>query len=162
MRILKLFIISVIVLFLILTAFSSLLPSQVRISRATDITASSQLVRLQLEELKEWEHWNEYVMALPQKTITVDSIYSKELSVSIIDTSQELIKTKWRQQNGKAFPGIFRLIDHGSVTTVQWYFEFKLKWYPWEKFGSIIYDKQLGPFMEKSLNNLKRLLEKEP
>lgn len=162
MRMLKLFLISVVVLFLILTAFSSLLPSRVRISRAMDIADSSKIVRQKLQDLKAWVQWNEYIIALPQKTSTHDNISSKELSVSLIDTSEELIKTKWKQQNGKTFPGFFRLINHGSVTTVQWYFEFTIKWYPWEKFGSIIYDKQLGPPMEKSLNNLKRLIEKEP
>jgi hypothetical protein len=44
---------------------------------------------------------------------------------------------------------------------VQWYFDFVFRWYPWEKFSSIVYDKQLGPAMEKSLNNLKDLIEKE-
>lgn len=55
---------------------------------------------------------------------------------------------------------MFHLIPAGSVTVVQWYFDFTFKWYPWEKFSSIIYDKQLGPQMEQSLLNLKRLLEK--
>jgi hypothetical protein len=45
---------------------------------------------------------------------------------------------------------------------LQWYFDIKLRWYPWEKFGSIVFDKQLGPPMEKSLGNLKKLLEKNP
>lgn len=161
MRIVKLIIISVIVLFLILTAFAFLLPSQIRISRATDITVAAQFIRPQLQNLKEWENWNEYIKALPKKNSTSDSISSKELSVILSNSGKELIKTTWRQQNGKTFPGIFRLVEHGSVTTVQWYFEFKINWYPWEKFGSIIYDKQLGPYMEKSLNNLKRLLEKD-
>lgn len=162
MRILKLFLISVVVLFLILTAFSSLLPSKVRVSRAIDIADSSQLIRQKLHDLKAWEEWNEYVIALSNKVSTSDRISSPQLSVSIIHTSRELIETKWKQKNGKSFPATFRLIDHGAVTTVQWYFEFAIKWYPWEKFGSIIYDKQLGPPMEKSLKNLKRLLEKEP
>jgi hypothetical protein len=34
-----------------------------------------------------------------------------------------------------------------------------LKWYPWEKFASIIFDRQLGPYMERSLGNLKKLAE---
>lgn len=148
-------------LFLILTVFASLLPSTVRISRAINIADSTHLVQIQLQDLKKWEQWNEYIISLPRKTITNDSIYSSELSVTLTGKSARVIETKWRQQNGKTFPGIFRLIDNGSGTTIQWYFEFKFKWYPWEKFGSIIYDKQLGPSMEKSLNNLKQLIEKE-
>ena len=44
-------------------------------------------------------------------------------------------------------------------TTVQWYFDFHLKWYPWQKFQSIVYDKQLGPEMEASLENLRRIVQ---
>jgi hypothetical protein len=39
---------------------------------------------------------------------------------------------------------------------VQWYFDFEVNWYPWEKFGSILFDRQLGPSMERSLETLKK------
>lgn len=152
--------ISVIVLGLILVAFSSLLPSGVRISRAIDIMATGKNVGTLLKNLKQWEQWNEYTKALPYKYAADDSIGSKELTVLLIKMDNTSVITKWRQQNGKSFAGVFNIIDHGSVTTVQWYFEFSIKWYPWEKFGSIVYDKQLGPQMEQSLLNLKQLLEK--
>jgi len=42
---------------------------------------------------------------------------------------------------------------------VEWYFNFHFRWYPWEKLGSMYYDKQLGPLMEKSLINLKSYIE---
>jgi len=42
---------------------------------------------------------------------------------------------------------------------VQWYFDFHLDWYPWQKFQSIIYDKQLGIPMENSLQQLKQIVE---
>jgi hypothetical protein len=49
-----------------------------------------------------------------------------------------------------------------GTITVQWYFDFYLKWEPWEKFSSIVYDKQLGPVMEESLIKLKTLTESNP
>jgi hypothetical protein len=160
MRILKLMLISAVVLFLILTAFASLLPSAVRISRAMDISALPDQVRKEITDLRNWQHWNEYVTALAQKTVTMNRITSDELTVTRIDTSAEMIQTSWQQKDGKSFPGNFRLIANGSQTTVQWYFEFHVKWYPWEKFGTIIYDKQLGPVMENSLRNLKQQVER--
>ena len=162
MKLIKLFIISVVVLSLLLTAFSSLLPSKVRISRAIDIADSSGIVLSKIKDLKQWELWNEYVKALPIKEVTANSIQSNELAIIITHTDDLTVHTSWRQPNGKTFPGVFNLVPHASVTTVQWYFEFTIKWYPWEKFGSIIYDKQLGPQMEKSLLNLNQLLEKAP
>ncbi|MEO5995307.1 MAG: hypothetical protein ABIN89_01335 [Chitinophagaceae bacterium] len=162
MKLIKLFVISVVVLFLLLTALSSLLPSKVRISRAIDIPDSSGIVLSKIKDFKQWELWNEYVKALTGKKVTTDSIYANELSITVTHIDDVTVNTIWRQQNGKTFPGVFNLIPHASITTVQWYFEFTIKWYPWEKFGSIIYDKQLGPQMEKSLRNLNQLLEKAP
>jgi hypothetical protein len=162
MKFIKLFIISVVVLFLLLTAFSSLLPSKVRISRAIDITDSPANVILKIRNMKEWELWNEYIKALQVKDVTIDSIHSKALSVLFISADNVSIKTSWRHQSSTSFPGIFNVVSNKSQTTVQWYFEFSIKWYPWEKFGSIIYDKELGPQMEKSLKNLKQMLEKAP
>ena len=162
MRILKLFVISVVVLFLLLTAMSALLPSTVRISRAVDINAPVEKVRLQLEDLNQWEEWNEYVKAMHQKDISLDTIRSNELKVWKTTTDMSTVQTMWQRQNGKTFPGIFHLFNSPSATTVQWYFEFKFNWYPWEKFGSIVYDKQIGPQMEQSLSNLKLLIEKAP
>lgn len=162
MKFIKLFVISIVVLFLLLTAFSSLLPSSVRISRAIDIADSSHIVLAKIKDIRQWELWNEYVKALPAREVTENKIQSKELTITITGSDTATVRTSWRQPNGKNFPGVFKLMPHGSVTTVQWYFEFIIKWYPWEKFGSIIYDKQLGPQMEKSLLNLNQLLEKAP
>jgi hypothetical protein len=162
MKLIKLFLISVVVLFLLMTAFSSLLPSTVRISRAVDINDSPANVLLKISNMQQWEQWNEYTRAIPVKEVTNNSIQSKVLSVSIKLSGQSSVTTNWQQNNGTPFPGTFNIFPNNSITTVQWYFEFNIKWYPWEKFGSIIYDNQLGPPMQKSLQNLKQLLEKAP
>jgi hypothetical protein len=39
--------------------------------------------------------------------------------------------------------------------------QFKLRWYPWEKFASLLFEKQYGTQMEAGLNKLKAYLEKE-
>ena len=48
--------------------------------------------------------------------------------------------------------------EQGSLT-VQWYMDFKLRWYPWEKFSSLLFEKQYGTQMEIGLAKLKRLAE---
>lgn len=162
MNLIKLFLISVVALFLILTAFSTLMPSTVRISRAIDIRDTPAHIIGKIKNMNEWELWNEYTKLLPVKEVTSDSIHSSLLAVSIMASDSTSVTTTWHQQNKSAFPGIFNLVGGTSQTTVQWYFEFSIKWYPWEKFGSIIYDKELGPQMQQSLQNLKELLEKAP
>jgi hypothetical protein len=37
--------------------------------------------------------------------------------------------------------------------------DFKLKWYPWEKFKSLFYENFYGVQMEQGLSNLKELSE---
>ena len=162
MNIIKLAIISVVVLFLLMTAITSLLPGTVRISRAININAPAQQVHGRLSDLNEWNTWNEYIKAMKQPVIATDSIYSAELSIGRRAINPASIETMWHQQrNGKTFPGVFNLISSNSITTVQWYFDFHFRWYPWEKLSSIAYDKQIGPQMEQSLGNLKELVEKE-
>jgi hypothetical protein len=162
MNIIRLAVLSAVILFLLLTAITSLLPGSVRISRAVNINAEPRQVLARLTDLKEWNSWNEYVKAMTQPMITTDSIYSGELSIARQGVAPASVKTMWHQQrNGKTFPGVFNLINSHSVTTVQWYFDFHFRWYPWEKLSSIAYDKQIGPQMEQSLGNLKQLIEKE-
>ena len=48
-----------------------------------------------------------------------------------------------------------------NTTTIQWYMNFKLRWYPWEKFSSLLLEKRYGPLMEKGLSNLKKLVEQK-
>lgn len=160
MKIIKLAIISFVVLFLLLTALSSLLPGTIRISRAINIQATQQQVMAKLTDLNSWPSWNEYVKAITHPVITPDSIHSGELSITLRSVHPASLETAWYQQrNGKTFPGVFNLIQSGTVTTVQWYFDFHFKWYPWEKLSSITYDKQIGPQMEQSLENLRKGLE---
>lgn len=82
------------------------------------------------------------------------------MNIRIFAASDTSILSGWGKTAGNPFTSHYRLIPHGSqVTTVQWYFDFNLRWYPWEKFSSIIYDQQFGPTMEKSLLQLQSLCE---
>jgi hypothetical protein len=162
MKLLKLAIISALALFLLLTSIASLLPSQVRISRAVDISAMPPEIMAHLRPLNRWGTWNEYVKAQTVQQSFTDSIVSDKLTIQLQKEDPVSVNTKWTQKDGKSFRSVFHLSPSQSVTTVQWYFEFSFKWYPWEKFSSIVYDKQLGPHMEQSLLTLKQLVENTP
>lgn len=47
--------------------------------------------------------------------------------------------------------------DDSTTVTVQWYMDFYLRWYPWEKFGSLIFERSYGARMETGLSNLKKI-----
>lgn len=164
MKALKLFLISAVVIFCILTAISMFLPSHVRVSRAINIDAAPQAVMPYVADLSKWRPWNKL---LDDSTITLQSveasgIRTNRFDISLLIAENDSVSTSWKQPNGKVFTGNFSLIPSGEVTIVQWYFDFNLRWYPWEKFASIIYDDRMGPGMENSLTQLKGLVETSP
>lgn len=150
MRFFKLGIISLVILFLVITALSALIPSHVRISRAIDIQSSQSPISY-VSDLSNWEAWNKFTQ---QKDST--------LSIELVRATNDSVLTTWQQGDGRKFESSFIFFKGRNYTTVQWYFDFHLRWYPWEKFQSIIYDKQMGPDMEASLTELKRIVESLP
>ena len=111
MKIIKLGIISVIVFAIMLLAFTLMMPSHIRVSRAADIHASAAQVTQAINEMK-----------------ATDTGFVYQCQVISFDT----------------------------ITAVQLYYDFHIEWYnPVQKLGSIVYDKQLGPVMEKCLQQIK-------
>jgi hypothetical protein len=171
MRLVKLFIISVIVLSFILFVISLFIPSHIRISRAVEISASRQKVFDGVNDLKTWDKWNQFTAAssLTNKIFSSPSygyaalMKTDQLSVVITDSKPDSINTDWSQLIGKHFKSGFLFVEPkpGDIA-VQWHFDFDFKWYPWEKLSALVYDKQLGSLMEESLTNLKHLAESNP
>lgn len=164
MRFVKLGLISIVALSIVIFLLSLLIPSQVRISRAINITAPKDSIIHQLADLRQWQQWNEFTGA-PEMTnprYSNNAFTSDNLQVQLVLVKTDTITTVWRQQGGREIASGFTLHQAGNTAVVQWYFDFRLKWYPWEKFASIIFDKQLGPPMEQSLAALKKTLEKTP
>ena len=162
MRFLKLGLISAIALFTIIWLISLLLPSHIRISRAIDISAPAEKIYPRLADPKQWEQWNEYIRAYHNKIAEAASLNADEIAIVITSKKDSLITADWQPPSGSKFGSGFAIIKSSSKhghNTVQWYFDFHIRWYPWEKFQSIVYDQQLGPVMEKSLANLKKMEE---
>ena len=72
-----------------------------------------------------------------------------------------IVHFKWARAGQEPVLSGIGTTPAGNATIVQWFFDFKVKWYPWEKFGSIVFDKQLGPSMEISLDQLKKICENQ-
>jgi len=162
MRFLKLAFISAVVLFVVMLLISLLLPSHIRISRAIDISAPTEKIYPWLSDIKQWEKWNEYVRTYHNRIAETGMLKADEIAIFVTGKKESLVTADWQQPSGNKFGSGFAIIGNNSrhsYTTVQWYFDFHVKWYPWEKFQSIVYDQQLGPVMEKSLANLKRIAE---
>ena len=167
MRVIKLAILSFIFLFLLMTIISLFIPSDVRISRATDIATTKQVVMSFIADPMKWKDWYPgadtlnvlYVEGKP-KGILLDS--SGLTGLCIGDASDSLVTARdvgslvkpEMHMGWKVFPG-----GNENNVTAQWYMDFKLKWYPWEKFKSLFFENIYGPHMEQGLANLKAASE---
>lgn len=168
MRFVKLGLISIVFFFLLLTAFSLLLPSQTNISRAIDINAPADTMYDYVNNIAKWKSW--YADYDSSKVSLSSQTAGKGASLTINKTTVTLrealpgkIKAVWQTGKSNLVEGEFNFIakDSASSMTLQWNFIQKVKWYPWEKFASIVSHKTIGPFMEKSLENLKKEAEKQ-
>lgn len=162
MRFVKLAVISIVALFGVILLISLLLPSTVRISRAIDINAPVERLYPLLGEITRWKDWNEYVRNYPQAVITSTTLHSPDISIEITGSNSKLVSSAWQAPGGNLFQcgyAIYGSNKRHLTCTVQWYFSFHVRWYPWEKLQSIVYDQQFGPIMEHSLVNLKRIAE---
>jgi hypothetical protein len=168
MRFIKLGLISFLLFFLVLTGLSLLFPSHQRVSRAINIAASREKVYAAVSDLRAWDSWNRFVTNAPLTGRSISSpssgkgaaIRSDQLTITILATGPDSVTIDWDQSHGKRFTGGMHLLQlYPDSLTVQWWFDFDFRWYPWEKFGSLVYDRKLGPVMEESLADLKHFLE---
>lgn len=162
MRLLKLGAISVLGLGLVIYLMSLLIPAQSRVSRAITIVAPSAKVKEELSDLTRVAEWNQLLKdsGLTGIAVSKEQFRADQMTVNLQQKDSVYVTMEWIRQGQKPITGAFGITPSGSDTTiVQWYFDFTVRWYPWEKFGSIIFDRQLGPPMERSLDALKKRCE---
>ncbi len=163
MKLIKLGLFSVLSLFAIASLIGLLLPSHVLVSRAVDIKAPKDSIVLYLNNIEEWKGWMD---GMQQASVQIQSAQQADLAgtkVLITSITDSTIVSTWQTKNGSIQLSTVRMIKDTvhQQTIVQWQFEQKVKWYPWERLGTMMNDKILGTMMEKNLNNLKVLAEKK-
>ena len=159
MRLIKGFIISVFVLFLLVLLMGLLLPARTIVSRAANLPAAPASVYPWLAEVQRWPSWME---GLDSNTVSQlnDSVTRiGNMEIRMLQRSDTLIQTEWITAEGQHHFSIMRLLpaDNGKLCTVQWQFEQKVGWWPWERLGTLLHEKIMGPRLE---TNLERLREK--
>jgi hypothetical protein len=165
-RVIKLGLISLVVFSLLITGISLFFPSHVRISKAIDIETNKDSLLDQLKDLSLWKNW--YPGADTMQLLLVDGV-QEGLQVDaeqglirltgINDSVITAITTGPRVREVKSGWNIFEG-SRPNMITIQWYMDFHLRWYPWEKFSSLLLEKRYGPAMEKGLDKLKAYLER--
>ncbi len=163
MKLIRLGLISILVLFALASLIGILIPSTVLVSRAVDITAPKDSIIGFVKDIQQWKTWMD---GMESSSVHIHSATAADLAGTKVEISQitdSTVISKWISKKGNLQTATMRIIGVSAqqTTIVQWQFEQKLKWYPWEKLGSIMNDKIIGPMMEKNLNNLKLLIEKK-
>jgi hypothetical protein len=156
MRLIKLAILSFIFLFIVVTAISLLIPSHIRISKAINIGAPQDSIFYFIKEKGRWPLWYPAFMS------TDSSRKKPQIEISPKAASDSELVFQLQQEGKMPLINGWKIYHHPSTDslTLQWYSDFHLKWYPWQKFGSLFYENTYGVMMEQGLGNLKRLAEK--
>jgi len=161
MRLIKLAILSFVILFLLVTIISLFIPSTIRISKATNISSDDTLVYSNINNLTNWKNWHPALKGISENEIQVlsgSSIKVKGTTIAITVRKDDELITEMAAGEGRPVISGFKTIRHpADSSTLQWYMDFKLRWYPWEKFKSLFYENIYGVQMEQGLSNLKEL-----
>jgi hypothetical protein len=167
MRIIKLALLSFTILFLLVTGISLFVPSHVRISKAINVKANNDTIMAQLADATQWKNW--YPGMDSAKPFYVEgkikgAVLNEQTHSYIVITQQTKDEVQAELVTSKIRPviNVWKTIHYtvSDSTTVQWYMEFNLRWYPWEKFASLLFENSYGQQMEQGLTNLKAKLEK--
>ena len=161
MRVIKLAVISILALFIVLCFFSLMMPSTVLVSRAVDINAPADSIKQYVSDLTQWTKW---VKGMDSKDVKIKSKKEADLGTQVLtitSITDSTVISIWESKKANSQESTIRFIPapERNITIVQWQFVQKLRWYPWEKFGSFMNDKILGPMMEDNLQGLKTLVE---
>jgi hypothetical protein len=168
MRFIKLAILSFIFIFLLITGISLFIPSHIRISRAINIGADNNVILMPIRDPSKWKNWYPGLDTaklfyeggivkgvvlnedpLHHVYITIDKETGNEITAEFISKNLRPVNYVWRTLS----------YSNSDSITLQWYMDFHLRWYPWEKFSSLLLEKSYGTKMEKGLSNLKQLAE---
>jgi hypothetical protein len=167
MKILKLIIGSIIFFAIVITIISLFVPSDVRVSKAIQINSSMQALTEQIGNPENWRNWYPgadsskfYYENGSVKGLVLNE--AKRQSIVFTGKKNDEVTAMYVLPN-KKIPTGWQWVpaaDSNSVT-VFWYIDFHLRWYPWEKFTSFMFEKVYTPQLKQGLENLKSLLEKK-
>ena len=159
MRLLKLALLSFLVFFGLITAMSLLIPAHVRISKAINMPDSTRRIFSLINDSSKWRLWHP-AFQIPQ----IDSLLQQhQITIIPLVSTDSLVTVNWQQAGKPPVQNswqVHRFAASDSIT-LQWYMDFRLKWYPWEKFSSLFYEKTYGLMMEQGLQNIKNQVERK-
>ena len=156
MRLIKLALLSVLILFGILTGISLIIPSHIRLTKVITIRPEKDSIFSLVKNKNEWVRWHPpFINGERNEMLT-------RIAVKVVSENDSLLSMQWRQEGKKTLNMGWHLVRTNNIdpATLQWFMDFNTSWYPWEKFGSLFYENNYGAMMERGLANIKNEVEK--
>jgi hypothetical protein len=144
-------------------------PSHIRLSKAINIKAEKDSIMGQIKDAGKWKTWYPgadsaklyYENGVVKGVILDDKDPQHPVYIHINKEETDEVTAEFVGQKMRPVINGWRVIGYSAAdsVTLQWYMDFHLRWYPWEKFRSLLLEKSYGPKMEKGLSNIKRLMQ---
>jgi len=161
MRFIKFIILSIVILSLLVTGISLLFPSTVIASRAIEMKTDPQKITYFVADLNHWSlwmsDWKENKVVLENNTAHIGT-----QTVQFLSKTDHSVNYQWIATGQSPYLVQFEwTLLKDSSYVIHWSFEQKVKWYPWEKFQTLLNDKVLGAKMELELQNLQTAINQK-
>lgn len=170
MRAIKLGLLSFIFLFLLITGFSLFIPSRITISRAVNIKANKQQVLAEIQDPAKWTSWYPGLDSAQPVFVegklrgySFDSNSTKPVTLLHTANNGDEVLASFHPKKLRPVVNGWKVMSYPAAdsVTLQWYMQFHLRWYPWEKFSSLLLDKSHGSKMEMGLMKLRSKVQGE-
>jgi hypothetical protein len=147
-RFIKFAVISFVAFFILLTLLSLIIPSHIRIARTVTVRADKDSVMHLIRDTTNWGQWHPGFTAgrqVPQLHVTPMQQNDTAVVMQVQYASQQPITNGWDVYTYPASDSL----------ALQWYMDFDLAWYPWQKFSSFFLESKYGTVMQQGLQNIK-------
>jgi hypothetical protein len=158
MKYIKLIIISFVFLSVLVTGISLLFPSKVIASRAIEVNTSADKIAYFTSDLS---HWNQWMSDWKQNKVVLknNTAYIGTQTVRFLDKTVTKVNYEWIATGQNPYLVTFEwTLLKDNTYVIHWSFEQNVKWYPWEKFQTLLNDKLLGAKMEIELQHLQEAI----
>jgi hypothetical protein len=154
MKLIRFALISVFIISLLITAISSLFPSVVITSRAVEVNATNAQIQKCVKDLSAWKGW---MSDWKDQSVIVENGIAKvgTQTIKMLSANDSTIVLNWVATGQAPYQVQIEWLPLKEGTyVIHWSFEQHVRWYPWEKFQTLLNEKVLGAKMEEELQHL--------
>jgi hypothetical protein len=121
-----------------------------------------------INNIVQWKTWYPgfdtlQLLVLEQKNERVIAAKAPgDITIVLTAIQEDQVVAEFRSSRKNPLVNGWKIITYSNSdsVTLQWWMDFRLRWYPWEKFASLLLEKNYGARMEQGLTRLKTEVEK--